>query len=113
MHEYSIVQSLLDRVREEVTARNASRARRLWVRIGELSGVEVDLLRTAYEMCRASTVCSDAPLVVSRLAARWECPTCGAGIQHGLRLVCAICGSPARLVAGDEIMLDRIEMEVP
>ena len=113
MHEYSIVQALLDRVREEVTARNARRARRLWVRIGELSGVEIDLLRTAYEMSRASTVCSDAPLIVSRLAARWTCPTCGADIPRGLRLACAICGSPAQLVAGDEIMLDRIELEVP
>jgi len=112
MHEYSIVQSLLDRVRHEVTARNANRARRLWARIGELSGVEIGLLRTAYELCRASTVCSDAPLVVRRVAARWECPACGAHIERDLRLACAICGSPARLVEGDEIMLDRIEMEV-
>jgi hydrogenase nickel insertion protein HypA len=112
MHEYSIVQSLLDRVRHEAAARNVRRVRRLWVRVGELSGVEVDLLRTAYEICRASTVCAGAPLEVRRLAARWECPSCGTKIARGLRLACATCGSPARLVQGDEIMLDRIEMEV-
>jgi hypothetical protein len=28
-------------------------------------------------------------------------------------LKCDACGSPARLAEGDEIMLDRIEMEVP
>ena len=27
-------------------------------------------------------------------------------------LRCAACGTPARLVAGDEILLERIEMEV-
>jgi hydrogenase nickel insertion protein HypA len=113
MHEYSIVQSLLNRVGHEVAARNGVRVHRLWVRIGELSGVEVDLLRTAYEMCRASTVCAGAALEVRRQDARWECPSCGADIARGLRLVCETCGSPARLVQGDEIMLDRIEMEVP
>ena len=112
MHEYSIARSLLDRVQHEVTAHNGTGVHRLWVRIGELSGVEVGLLQTAYEMCRVSTLCEHAPMEVTRQDARWECPRCQVSIAQGMRLMCDACGTAARLVQGDEIMLDRIEMEV-
>ena len=112
MHEYSIVRALLDRVQREVTAHHGTRVHRLWVRIGELSGVEISLLQTAYEMCRVSTSCEHAPMEVTRQDARWECPCCRTPIAQGMRLICETCGGAARLVQGDEIMLDRIEMEV-
>jgi len=47
------------------------------------------------------------------VAAQWECPACGRAIGRGDLLSCPICAVPARLAQGDEIMLDRIEMEVP
>ena len=34
-------------------------------------------------------------------------------LDRGQVLRCSACGSPARLAGGDEIMLDRIELEVP
>jgi hydrogenase nickel incorporation protein HypA/HybF len=113
VHEYSLIQALLDRVAREAAARDATKVRRLWLRVGEVSGVEVDLLRTAYEMCRERTICDEAPLEVRQEPARWTCPHCDAEVPRGERLVCEACGVAARLVSGDEIMLDRIEMEVP
>jgi Zn finger protein HypA/HybF involved in hydrogenase expression len=89
MHEYSLVQALLDRVDREVAAHRGTKVHRLWVRIGELS-----------------------PLEVTRQEARWVCPRCETPVARGERLVCAACETPARLVAGDELMLDRIELEV-
>jgi Zn finger protein HypA/HybF involved in hydrogenase expression len=50
--------------------------------------------------------------MVRPIAARWECPQCSREIVRGGVLTCGVCGNPARLAAGDEIMLDRIEMEV-
>ena len=113
MHEYSIVQALIERVEAEVRARRATSVHRLSVRIGELSGVEVELLATAYETFRERTICERAELDLQVVPARWECPGCGDGIGRGSVLTCASCAVPARLVQGDEIMLDRIEMEVP
>ena len=113
MHEYSIVQALLERVAAEARARQAIAVHRLSVRIGELSGVEVDLLTSAYETFRERTICERATLDLQRVPARWECPACGSAIARGDVLTCASCARPARLVQGDEIMLDRIEMEVP
>jgi hydrogenase nickel incorporation protein HypA/HybF len=113
VHEYSIVRALMDRVAGEARARGATAVHRLSIRIGELSGVEPTLLTTAYETFRARTICERAELAVQIVDARWECPRCGHEIARGSRLACAACALPARLVEGDEIMLDRIEMEVP
>lgn len=112
MHEYSIVQALLDRVGQEVRGRGATGVHAVRVRIGELAGVEIELLRTAYETIRRGTPCEHAPLEVVVAEARWMCPSCRTSIGRGAALQCRACGGPARLASGDEIMLDRIEMEV-
>lgn len=113
MHEYSIVGSLVDRVADEVKRAGASRVLRLHVRIGELAGVDMGLLTTAFETFRGRTVCDGAELVVSPAEVVWGCPRCGAEIPRGERLQCGACGVAARLKRGDEIILERIEMEVP
>jgi hydrogenase nickel insertion protein HypA len=113
VHEYSIVQSLIERVEEEARSRGAVSILRVSVRIGELSGVETELLETAYATFREVTVCREADLLVHAVPARWACRLCGRAIGRGEILSCPDCGSPARLVEGDEILLERIEMEVP
>ena len=112
MHEYSIVQALLDRVEQEVRALRATRVHAVRVCIGELAGVEIELLQTAYETVRHGTVCEAAPLSISRVTAQWSCPRCGGRIPAGAALQCGTCGIAAELLSGDEILLDRIELEV-
>ena len=111
MHEYSIVQALLEQVDQHARAKRASRVHRLHVRIGEFSGVEVPLLTEAYATFRERTLCADAELRVHPVAARWRCPGCGLTIPNGNVLRCGDCARPARLTQGDEIVLDRLEME--
>lgn len=110
MHEYSIVASLVDRVQREVDARPGAIVRRLHVRIGELAGVEIPLLRTAFETFRARTVCDAAELAIAAVPAVWRCARCDRELPAGAVLRC--CDRPARLAGGDDIFLDRIEMEV-
>jgi hydrogenase nickel incorporation protein HypA/HybF len=113
VHEYSIVQSLLDRVDAEARAHGATSVSRLNVSIGELAGVDGELLLTAFEQFRERTICTKAELCVYPVAAIWRCPDCDTEIPRGARLRCPDCDRPARLIAGDEIVLERIEMEVP
>ena len=112
MHEYSLVQAMVDRVEQEARARKAVAVHRLAVRIGALSGVEPELLASAFTLCRQG-ILADAELDILRAEAAWACGSCGATIPVGGILRCSACGAPAKLVSGDEIMLERIEMEVP
>jgi hydrogenase nickel incorporation protein HypA/HybF len=112
MHEYSIVQALIDRVEAEARARQARAVHAVTVRIGALSGVEPELLASAYGLCREGTLCGGADLTVERAEARWACPACDCPIAAGEVLRCPACGVAARLLGGDEIILERIEMEV-
>jgi hydrogenase nickel incorporation protein HypA/HybF len=113
VHEYSIVQALLDRVDAEVAAHGALAVHRLTVQVGEISGLDPDLFTTAFASCREGTACASAILDVERVPARWICPICAAPIVVGAPLSCPDCQAPARLAQGDEIILGRIEMEVP
>jgi hydrogenase nickel incorporation protein HypA/HybF len=111
MHEYSIVSALVDRVQREAELHPGAVVRRLHVRIGELAGVELELLRTAFETFRERSVCAAAELEIAAVPAVWRCTQCGGALAPGAVLRC--CDRPARLESGDDIFLDRIEMEVP
>ncbi len=113
MHEWSIVRALLERVEAEARARRAGAVHRLRLRVGELSGVEVELLRLAFETFREGGRCAGAALDVDRVPARWRCPACGRRFRPGDPIQCTACARPAELEGGHELVLERIEMEVP
>ena len=113
MHEYSLMMALMERVEGEAASHGALAVHRVRVRIGELSGVEPDLLDSAFAIVRAGTICERAALDIERVAARWECSRCRRPLDTGARLQCRACGAPAALAAGDEILLGQIELEVP
>ena len=113
MHEYSLVQSLMERIQHEAGARRAVAVHRVRLKIGELSGVEAGLLESAFDIAREGTICARASLEIIRVPARWECSGCHAPIAAGAVLQCRACGAPARLASGDDILLDQLELEVP
>jgi Zn finger protein HypA/HybF involved in hydrogenase expression len=84
----------------------------LELRVGEHSGVEIPLLEKAWTLVRERTPCEGVDLSVRPVAAAWCCRDCGSGIARGAVLTCPECGGAARMVSGDELILDRIEMEV-
>jgi len=112
MHEYSIASSLLRMAEEQVAKHAAERVSALALSVGALSGVEIELLETAWSLVRERSCCDGVDLAITRVAARWACAECGAPIAPGGLLRCDDCGASARLACGDELVLERIEMEV-
>ena len=113
MHEVSLIQSLFEEVERQLAAHAGVSVNALHVRIGELAGVDPELFRSAYDLCRSQGPLAGAELKLSVEAAAWACPGCGDDFARGSVLSCARCGAPARLTRGDGIFLDRIEAEVP
>jgi hydrogenase nickel incorporation protein HypA/HybF len=113
MHEYSLAQALIQRVEHEAREHGASAVHRVTVRIGPLSGVEPDLLVTAYGHLRVGTLCADAELDLNGEDVVWRCEACGVALVPGAALCCPDCGMPARLAGGNALVLERIELEVP
>ena len=112
MHEYSLVSALVQKVEQEARARRATAVTRLRVRIGALAGVEPELLASAFTLCREGLL-AGASLEIATAEAAWACPRCDRALAAGAVLRCPNCAVPARLVSGDELWLERIEMEVP
>ena len=112
MHEYSIIQSLVDSVEVVAAQHDGATVHHLVVRIGDLAGVDRTLLQTAYDTFREGTICEGAEMTIERVEPRWECGRCHIEIPRGAVLRCRECNEPARLAAGDEIILQRVEMEV-
>lgn len=112
MHEWSIVEALLREAERHARAHGARAVHRLHVRVGELAGVEIPLLESAYASFRERSCCEHAALEVEPVPARWRCPRCELALAPGRSLRCERCDGPGRLVSGDEIVLARIELEV-
>ena len=83
MHEFSLILSLLERVQGEVDARHAKAVHRVCISVGEVAGVEAELLRSAFDIAREGTPCASAELHVDVIAAEWVCTGCGASIRRG------------------------------
>jgi hydrogenase nickel incorporation protein HypA/HybF len=112
MHEYSIVDALLRQIDAEARRIDATRVHRVELKIGELAGIEPELLALAFEVYREETICAGAELTIHPQPARWSCPACGTDAPAGVNLRCRQCQTPLTLAEGDEIILERLEMEV-
>jgi len=112
MHEYSVARSLMETIEASAAEHAATSVQRVQLRIGEHAGIEVGLLQSAFTLVRERTICAGADLDIEISPAEWQCSFCGHAIPRGTRLHCSDCDVPARMISGDEIMLERLEMEV-
>ncbi len=78
MHEYSIVQSLLESCEEHAKQNEASNVTKVVVKIGVLSGVEPDLLKTAFDTFKEKTVCHNSEFIINVQKIEILCNDCGA-----------------------------------
>ncbi len=113
MHEYSIVQSLMNQCEEQVKANDATKVTKVVVKIGVLSGVEVDLLKTAFETFKEGSVCDGAEFVVNMQPILVECFDCGKQSElERHEYICPNCqSSNLKVLDGEDMYLMSLEME--
>jgi hydrogenase nickel incorporation protein HypA/HybF len=113
MHEQSLVKALLRQVEAVAVPHSGSRVISIRVRIGEFSGVEAELLASAYEDLVQHTTFCGATLDVERVTLEAVCQQCGHRFRvEQFNFQCAKCGSiRLTLQGGEELLLDSVVME--
>lgn len=112
MHELAICQGLMREVERVAHAAGADRVVSVTVRIGPLSGVEPQLLESAFPLASAGTSAAGARLIIERAALRVRCQRCGGESEvPSTRLVCTHCGHwRVQVLSGEELLLARVEL---
>ena len=113
MHELSVCNALLGQLESIARDHPGSLVSGIVLRIGPLSGVESDLLRRAWPLAAAGTVAAGADLAIEQAEVVVRCSECDAeSIVRPNRLLCTRCGDfRTRIVSGDELILQRVELE--
>ena len=113
MHEYSIVQSLLESCEEHARKNDAKKVTKVVIKIGVLSGVEPDLLQTAFDTFKEKTVCHDAMFIINVQKIVIECLDCNTtSTLEKHEFSCPKCQSVnIKVTDGEEMYLMSLEME--
>ena len=113
MHEYSIVQALLEQCEKHAKANHAKKVVKVVTKIGKLSGVEPHLLETAFETFKEKTVCDGAEFVMNLQDLVLYCNTCKKeSEQSEVRYQCLHCQSTdVSVIDGEDMYLMTLEME--
>lgn len=108
MHELSITRNIVAIVAEKAAGRPV---RKVHLKIGRLSGIEVQAIRFCFGLVSEGTAVAGAELVVNEIAGRARCTECAAEVplEHP-RAICP-CERQGRLeiVAGEELLIHALE----
>jgi hydrogenase nickel insertion protein HypA len=113
MHEYSIVQALINQCEDIAKEHNASKVTKVVTKIGKLSGVEPHLLEIAFETFKEGTVCDGASLQMNIQDVVIYCKDCKSDFAvKEFILACPKCqGLNTSVVDGEDMYLMSLEME--
>jgi len=113
MHEYSIVQSLLESCEEHAQQNDANEVKKVVVKIGVLSGVEPELLKTAFDTFKEQTICHNALFVMNIQDVVIECLDCQTtSTLKKCEFTCPKCQSiNIEVKEGEDMYLMSLEME--
>jgi hydrogenase nickel incorporation protein HypA/HybF len=113
MHEYSIVQSLLDSCEENARANDATKVTKVVVKIGVMSGVEPDLLQVAFDTFKDNTMCQDAEFLINIQKVKVRCSSCKEETElEKNEYLCPKCqSSDIEIIDGEDMFLMSLELE--
>lgn len=112
MHELSIALSMIEQVEQQAAAQ-AGGVRAIQVKIGALSGVDVEALRFAWEIARAGTPLAESRLEIEPVPLQVRCRQCGrTRLPEIQAIACPDCSNAEQeILAGQELELISLEVD--
>lgn len=113
MHEFSLIQSVLNMVEEKAKDFGLVRVTKVKLVVGKMTMAMPDALQFAFRALGQGTLAEGAELEIEEREVRLHCPTCELEFCPDLpRLTCPRCGHPTpKIVQGRELYLDYFEGE--
>ena len=111
VHEVSVMLSILDIAIEEAQKINADKIMGIRLIIGERSGVEVEALKFAFDIVTRNSIAENALLSISLIPFKGECLSCGHRFESVDFMVCDKCGGFAKVISGQELQIESLEVE--
>jgi hydrogenase nickel incorporation protein HypA/HybF len=114
MHELSIATDLINTAIETAKQNNAKKVLSVTVEIGELAMVNPEQLAFMYEVLTEENMLKGSKLNIVTLPAVMECQNCGYNgpIEDKYTCACPKCGLTLRAIAGRDICLKTMEIDV-
>ena len=112
MHEYSVVQALLNQCEEIAHENSATKVTKVITKIGVMSGIEVHLLQTAFDTFKEGTICDKAEFIIHTQKLKLECKECANIFEvDEVRYFCLKCESlKVKVIDGEDMYLMSLEM---
>lgn len=114
MHEESLIRSLLRQVEELANSHQAVSVSRIEVEAGPLSGVEPELLRSAFSRLQPSVFSQPVELCLHEVGLMVQCLDCRTESRiDNFRFFCPACRSSSlQILKGDEFRLLNVTLQV-
>ena len=112
MHEYSLVENLIEILKEEKEKRKGNKILKVVLEVGKLSGAEPLLLKEAFEILKKETEFNKTELVLDIVEPEVICLNCNKKFQPTLfPFECPECKSfGGKIIKGDKIFIKSLEM---
>jgi hydrogenase nickel incorporation protein HypA/HybF len=113
MHELSIAENIIEISEARARAENARSIRLIKLRLGEFTSVVREALEFSFEVARKGTLAQEASLEIENVPVVVRCATCGtpAAPAKDMCFICPFCGDGLRIVSGDEMQVEYIELD--
>ncbi len=113
MHEYSVVQALLEQIEDIAEQNGASKVTKIIVKIGVMSGIEAHLLEIAFNTFKEKTICDGAEFVMNIQPLKIRCNSCNKESElEKIHYCCQFCESTdVAVIDGEDMFLMSLEME--
>ncbi len=113
MHEYSIVQALLEQIENIAEENKATKVTKIITKLGAMSAIEPHLLEVAFDTFKEKTIADSAEFVMNIQPLTIRCKECGAVSEiEKTHYTCLQCGSvDIEVIDGEDMYLMSLEME--
>ncbi|MDO5043256.1 MAG: hydrogenase maturation nickel metallochaperone HypA [Slackia sp.] len=115
MHELGIMTGVVDSVTQAAQANGALKVLKVSLSVGRMTEAIEDALQFAFEaLTDRDPLYEGAQLEIAMVEPRSRCTECGNVYEHDrFHVSCPSCGGFGELIAGKELRIDSIEVDLP